>query len=336
MMRSPRFWDRDVDPKSREAASLTRILLTPLAAIYAGMTKRRIAQADPHTLTIPVICVGNISVGGTGKTPVAAALRDRLSAQLPGARIATLSRGYGGSSKGPLKVDFTVHTAGDVGDEALMFSCSGEAWIGADRALAGQAMEQDGVDLIIMDDGHQNPGLHKDLSLIVVDRQSVFGNGHVIPKGPLREPVAVGLSRADAIVLTGSGDMPEELDACPLPIIQSHLVPRSANLPRTYVAFAGIGRPEKFFSTLEQCGASIAETVPFPDHHVYTDSDITYLKALAEKREATLITTEKDFVRLRASQRTGILAFPVRAEFENDDVLDHLLEPLVQRARQAK
>ncbi|MEM5517406.1 tetraacyldisaccharide 4'-kinase [Henriciella sp. AS95] len=335
MMRSPHFWDRDVDPKSREAAPLTRIMLTPLAAVYAGVTKRRIANTEPHKLDIPVLCVGNLSAGGTGKSPVAAAIRDRLSEELPGARIATLSRGYGGTSKGPLKVDFKTHTATDVGDEALMFASSGEAWIGADRAEAGQAMQDDGVDFIIMDDGHQNPGLFKDLSLVVIDRQSVFGNGHVIPKGPLREPVAAGLSRADAIVLTGTGPEPEELDGCPLPIIRSSLVPRSANLPGTYVAFAGIGRPEKFFDTLEECGARLEDSVPFPDHHVYSDRDIAYLTSLAKDREATLITTEKDYVRLKQSQRGDILAFPVLATFENADVLDHLLKPLIERASQA-
>ncbi|MGB3624993.1 MAG: tetraacyldisaccharide 4'-kinase [Henriciella sp.] len=335
MMRAPRFWDRDVDPKSREAAPLTRILLTPVAGLYAAVTRNRIKSADPVKLDIPVICVGNVSAGGTGKSPVAAAIRDRLAAALPGARVATLSRGYGGSEKGPLKVDAAHHSAAEVGDEALMLSATGEAWIGADRAAAGRDMHEAGVDLVIMDDGHQNPGLYKDLSLVTVDRQAVFGNGHVIPKGPLREPVSESLARAHAIVLTGSGDDPAELSDVTLPIIRTRLVPASSHLPGRFLAFAGIGRPEKFFETLKGCGADIAEDVPFPDHHVYSDGDLKYLRELAEARDATLITTEKDFVRLTPEQRTGIVTLPVRIEFENPAELDHLLGPLMERVKQA-
>lgn len=336
MMRPPHFWDRDVDPKSREAAPLTRLMLTPFAHLYASITRSKIKSADPLKLNIPVICVGNVSAGGTGKSPVAAAIRDHLSAALPGARIATLSRGYGGKEKGPLKVDTDSHTAADVGDEALMLSASGEAWIGANRAEAGRAMQADGVDLIIMDDGHQHPGLYKDLSFVTIDRQSVFGNGHVIPKGPLREPVAESLSRAEAIILTGAGDDPAEIAQISLPIIRTRLTPTPTDLAGRFLAFAGIGRPEKFFQALIDCGADVAEEVPFPDHHVYSDSDMRYLRDLAQKREATLITTEKDFVRLKPDNRADIVTLPVRAEFENADALDHLLAPLIEQVKQTQ
>lgn len=335
MMRAPRFWDRDVDPKSREGAPLTRLLLTPAAMLYAEVTRRRIAKADPTRLSIPVICIGNLSAGGSGKSPVAVAIRDRLSAAFPAKRIATLSRGYGGSEKGPLQVDFTSHSAASVGDEALMFSKTGEAWIGADRALAGQAIEADGVDLIIMDDGHQNPGLHKDLSLVVVDGHAVFGNGKVIPKGPLREPVEEGLARADGIILMGAASRPEELDAVRLPILNAALVPATSKLDSEFVAFAGIGRPEKFFDTLTACGASLADAVPFPDHHAYSARDLRYLHDLSRERNAPLITTEKDLARLSPDARDGILTLPVTAEFENWAELDHLLKPVTDRLGEA-
>ena len=330
-MRPPRFWDRDVDPRSREAAPLTRLLLTPLAMLYAGVTERRIAKTQPLRLSIPVICVGNLTAGGTGKSPVAAGLRDMLKARYPGTRIATLSRGYGGALKGPLKVDVSTHTASDVGDEPLMLACSGEAWIGAYRAAAGQAMEADGVDLIIMDDGHQNPSLHKDVSLIVVDSEAGFGNGYVIPKGPLREPVAAGLARADAVIVTGPGDIPEELSGTALPVIRATIQPTAPLQKQAYVAFAGIGRPEKFFDTLEACGSKPLDAVPFPDHHTYSDSDVRYLNELAKQYDAQLITTEKDFVRLREDQRSGIVTLPIRAEFGDRSALDRVLAPVADR-----
>lgn len=329
-MRAPRFWDGDMDPRSREAAPLTRLLLTPFAALYAGVTARRIKTAEPLTLDIPVICVGNLTAGGTGKSPVTAALREYLGQRAPACRVATLSRGYGGKLKGPLKVEPTRHTVADVGDEALMHAQNGEAWIGADRAAAGKAMQDAGVQLIIMDDGHQNPSLHKDLSLIVVDNEAGFGNGFVIPKGPLREPVQAGLSRAQGVILTGRAPAPEALQASPLPLLRTEITPLAVPQAGAYVAFAGIGRPEKFFDTLQACGSKPVDAIPYPDHHVYSESDLSYLRALAAKHEAGLITTEKDFVRLRPDQRSGINTLPVRAVFDDTETLDHLLAPVTQ------
>lgn len=333
MMRAPRFWEANLDPRSREAAPVTRWLLSPLAALYAHATERRIRKADPLRLSIPVICVGNISAGGTGKSPVAAALRDHLKQQFPDTRIATLSRGYGGQVRQALKVDFETHTAADTGDESLMLARTGEAWIGPDRAVAGKAMQDDGVGLIIMDDGHQNPGLHKDLSIVVVDSDAGFGNGFVIPKGPLREPVETGLARADAVIIVGPSDAPDALSGFNGPILRTHITPTTTPVAQTYVAFAGIGRPEKFFDTLTQTGNGPADAVPFADHHVYTSRDLAYLRSLAAQYDATLITTEKDFVRLRPDQREGIHTLPVKAEFAEPAALDKLLAPVAERLK---
>ena len=336
MMRAPRFWDRDIDPRSREAAPLTRLMLTPASMLYASITRRRIANTTAQALDIPVLCIGNLTAGGTGKSPVALAVRDRLSAAHPAKRIATLSRGYGGKLDGPLKVDPGTHTASDVGDEPLMFSMSGEAWIGgSDRAAAGLAMQKDGVDFIIMDDGHQNPGLHKDMSIIVVDSHAVFGNGHVIPKGPLREPVAEGLARAQGIILMGDGERPEELAGTSLPLLRARIVPHLSEITGTYVAFAGIGRPEKFFDTLAESGATVADAVPFPDHHTYTARDLKYLRDLARERQARLITTTKDHARLLPADRNDITAFEVKVSFENWTALDQLLKPVTDRLDKA-
>ncbi|MCR9077943.1 MAG: tetraacyldisaccharide 4'-kinase [Hyphomonadaceae bacterium] len=331
-MREPRFWARDVDPRSREAAPLLRFMLTPFSWLYAEATHRRIARATPLKVRPTVICVGNLTAGGVGKSPIVAALRAHFEATTD-LRVATLSRGYKGKLKGPLKVDPDVHTSEDVGDEPIMLAKSGESWIGADRAATGQDMSNDGVDIIIMDDGHQNPGLHKDLSLIVVDAAAGFGNGHVIPKGPLREPIAEGLARADAIIVMGYGQPPAEVEESNLPVFSAVLAAQSKPSELPYVAFAGIGRPEKFFDTLKAMGADVRDAVPFPDHHKFTDGDLNYLRRLAGDYGATLITTDKDLVRLSAAQQTGILSLPVEVIFDRRADLDKMLENVIKPGR---
>ncbi|MEL7103899.1 MAG: tetraacyldisaccharide 4'-kinase, partial [Pseudomonadota bacterium] len=235
-MREPRFWSREVDPKSREAAPLLRLLLTPLAFGYAEVTRRKIRAADPVEVSAKVICVGNLTAGGVGKSPVVAGLRKRLQSRRS-LRVATLSRGYKGRLKGPLRVDPDIHTAADVGDEPLMLAQSGESWIGVDRAAAGEAMSTDGVDIILMDDGHQNPGLAKDLTFIVVDATAGFGNGFVIPKGPLREPVLEGLSRANAIIIMGDEQEPAILHDVGLPLYRGLVTATDSPPAGRYVAF---------------------------------------------------------------------------------------------------
>lgn len=328
-MREPRFWARDVDPKSREAAPLMRFLLTPLAELYAYITARRIKTRSPTQVTAKVICVGNLTAGGVGKSPVVAHLRARIETQYK-LRVATLSRGYKGKLKGPLQVDPATHSSADVGDEPLMLAHTGESWIGADRAAAGHAMSDAGVDLILMDDGHQNPGLHKDLSLIVVDAMAGFGNGYVIPKGPLREKVAPGLSRADAVILLGEGNAPKILFESGLPMLRAKIAPAEKPEAKPYVAFAGIGRPEKFFDTLTELGLDVRDAVPFPDHHAFDKSDLKYLRQLAAERSATLITTEKDFARLTPEQRRDVDVLPIKLQFDEPELLDKLLSDVIK------
>ncbi|NQY15103.1 MAG: tetraacyldisaccharide 4'-kinase [Henriciella sp.] len=328
-MREPRFWSRDVDPKSREAAPVMRALLTPFAWAYAEITRRKIASAAPVSVPAIVICVGNLTAGGTGKSPVVTELRARLESKL-GLRVATLSRGYKGRLKGPLKVQHGRHTATEVGDEPLMLSATGESWIGADRAAAGQAMCEAGVELILMDDGHQNPGLAKDFTLIVVDAEAGFGNGFVIPKGPLRESVQDGLERADAIIVMGDGNEPAILHDHNLPIFRGQITAGQKPPADRYVAFAGIGRPEKFFDTLQQLGVDLRDSVPFPDHHVFTESDMRYLRRLARDHGAWLITTEKDYVRLSTEMRREIEYLPIQVQFDREADLDSLLEDMIK------
>lgn len=326
-MKAPYFWSAGLDPKSREAAPLTRLLLTPLAMLYTAGIRRKLARAKPETVATRVVCVGNLTVGGVGKTPVVEAIR-RIGTQA-GLRAASLSRGYGGKLEGPLKVDPATHTAGDVGDEPLMLAATGEAWIGRDRAETARAMAADGVQLVVMDDGHQNPSLAKDLSLVVIDAAAPFGNGYVLPKGPLREPVADGLSRAQGVILMGEGKELTAVQKSHLPVLRASLAPSAAVPEGPLVAFAGIGRPVKFFDALKAAGADLREGVPYGDHHAFTAGDLKFLYDLAGSHGARLITTTKDHVRLPAADRARILAFPVEARFEDEAALKALLAPVL-------
>jgi tetraacyldisaccharide 4'-kinase len=326
-MKAPYFWSAGLDPKSREAAPLTRALLSPLAALYIWGIRRKLAKATPARTSIPVICVGNLTTGGVGKTPIVHAIRHHI--ELKGIHAASLSRGYGGSEISPQKIYPTWHTADMCGDEPLLLSQTGESWIGKDRFAGVQLMAFYGTKVAIMDDGHQNPGVVKDLSFVVIDAAAPFGNGYVLPKGPLREPVQDGLARADAVILMGDGDIPERVQQSGLPVLRARIVPSAPAPSGPLVAFAGIGRPQKFFDSLTDHGGEISEAVGYPDHHDYSPKELGFLHKLAKSHGARLITTSKDYVRIHPDVRGGILQFPVTAEFDDIRQLDALLNPLL-------
>ncbi|TRO96945.1 tetraacyldisaccharide 4'-kinase [Glycocaulis profundi] len=326
-MRPPPFWDADA---GRSSGAVTRALLSPLGLIYAAATARRIAKTEPVRAPVPVICVGNITLGGTGKTPVSLALIDRLQAM--GARPAALSRGWKGRLKGPVQVDPETHTVRDVGDEPLLLARAAPAFISADRPAGANAAAQAGADVIVMDDGHQNPTLFKDLSIVVVDGGAGWGVKRVFPAGPLREPVATGLSRADAVIVMTAGpdDVPDyaglELDDLEIPVLTAWLAPAAPPPEGPLMAFAGIGRPQKFFDGLEAAGGTLADASSFPDHHVFTEAELSRLADYAQAHGARLITTEKDWVRLPPEWRERVAAFPVKAVFAEPARIDALLE----------
>lgn len=332
-MKAPHFWSGDLDPRSREAAPLTRLLLTPLSMAYLWALRRKLTRTQPETAPVAVICVGNLTAGGAGKTPVTEAIRNRITER--GLRAASLSRGHGGSHRGPLKVDPAQHVYREVGDEPLLLAQSGDAWIGRERQGAAHAMAAGGAQVIVMDDGHQNPSLKKDLTLIVIDAGAPFGNGHVLPKGPLREKVPEGLARADAVVLMGEGPVPRDVTASGLPVLRARLVAVSTPPAGPLVAFAGIGRPQKFFDSLAEAGGQLADAVPFGDHHPYSKGDLQFLRRLAQDHSARLVTTSKDHVRLPFDVRQEIHAWPVKAEFEDMAALDAVLAPIFKRATQS-
>jgi tetraacyldisaccharide 4'-kinase len=327
-MRPPEFWKADVS--GRDSVVLLRALLTPVSWVYAWAAARRIKTTMPRHAPVPVICVGNFTVGGAGKTPITRALRAKL-----GETAHTLSRGYGGHLPGPLRVTPKM-SAREVGDEPLLHATDGPAWISRDRVAGALAAASTGAHAIIMDDGFQNPTLGKDLSIIVVDPVFGIGNGKVFPAGPLRERLRDGLERANAIVMLdapGGDDGKAENDWLKdfaKPILRARLE-AAAPPPGKYVAFAGLARPEKFFDTLIALGSELEDMVPYPDHHPYSDDNLEFLTRLAAERGATLITTEKDAARLTPEWRTRVTVLPVTARFEDEAALDALLAPI--RAR---
>lgn len=329
-LQPPAFWETQ---EARGSGALTRTLLSPLGSIYAWATARRIRTTTPFKAGIPVICIGNLTLGGTGKTPVTQSLRALLKAEDISAH--TLSRGWKGSLSGPDQVDLETHTAADTGDEPLMLAQDGPAWVAKDRASGASVIQRSGADIILMDDGHQNPTLFKDLSLIVVDAETGWGSGRVFPAGPLREPVQTGLARADGIIIMkpSEGFQPNlrklKLDELDIPVFSAWLEPKSPPPEGPLLAFAGIGRPQKFIDALQASGGEIAETAFFPDHHAYSHGDLTRLSDLAEAHDAIPITTEKDWVRLSPEWRKQITAWPVRARFAEPECLVDMVKSVM-------
>lgn len=321
-MRAPEFWSGEAE--GRDVAPFVQAAMQPLSWIWIAVTAARIASAKPERVDAPVICVGNLTVGGVGKTPIVRALRARLGER--GVKTAVLLRGHGGRLSGPVRVDIS-HLAADVGDEALLHANDGLTVIARDRVAGARLAVEAGAELILMDDGFQNPALAKDASLIVVDARVGFGNGRVVPAGPLREPIKAGLARADAIVrVVNAGEEARSIATGGLPVIDATIQPTGAAPTGPVVAFAGIGRPEKFFATLRASGAEIVDAIPFADHHPYTDDDVAFLTRLAAERGARLVTTEKDHVRLPIAAQSGILHLPVSARFADAAALDAILD----------
>jgi tetraacyldisaccharide 4'-kinase len=322
-MKAPRFWS---DPEATAGA-----LLAPLGLLYdlAGRSLR--AGQKTQTIDVPVICVGNLTAGGAGKTPVAIALAGLLADRDP----AFLTRGYGGRTRGPIQVDCDTHTAADVGDEPLLLARAAPTWVSADRPTGGRIAITAGARLVIMDDGFQNPSLRKDISLIVVDGGTGFGNGRVIPAGPLRETIDAGLTRAGAIVVVGAdrtGIRKSYGDR--LPVFSARVTPTSDAEDlrgRRVLAFAGIGRPEKFFDTFADMDCELVACVPFGDHEPYTPERIMRLCEDAASLKAIPVTTEKDLARMPAEARAMVRALPITIAWDDEaSIVTFLREKLAR------
>lgn len=326
MMRTaPAFWARP--------PGLISELLLPLGAGWAAADRLRRSLARPYWPPVPVVCVGNLVAGGAGKTPVTLALAAHLVSRGIAAHI--VARGYGGRLGGPVRVDPARHDARSVGDEALLLVQRAPCWVARDRADGVRAAVAAGAQIVVLDDGFQNPTIGKNLSLVVVDAAYGFGNGRVIPAGPLRESLARGLARADAAVLLGAEAHPGCLEPLAigraLPILHAFLRPVAGErlAGARVLAFAGIGRPGKLFTTLRELGADLVDTRSFPDHHSYRAGEIDRLFRAAERAQASLITTAKDIVRVPAAKRAAIEVLEVEIRWRDFAALTEVLSGVI-------
>lgn len=329
----PKFWHNPP-----ESPGLTAKLLGPLAWAYAKATSTRVAKHSAHKASVPVICVGNINVGGTGKTPFVIAIVEHL--QELGHAPHVVSRGYKGQLSGPVQVNERSHRATDVGDEPLLLAAFAPTWVARDRAEGVKLAEAAGAEIIILDDGFQNPSVQKDLSIVVVDATHGFGNGRVMPAGPLREPVQIGLKRADILLSLGGEPAQQDFETdwashIDLPRLHGALVPLETGMDwqgLNVLAFAGIGHPEKFFATLADLGANIIHAEPLEDHQELSPALMKRLETEATAKHAQLVTTEKDAVRLPKSFRSKVLTLPVRLRLDDWAELDKALTKLAIKA----
>ena len=337
MMKPPAFWYRP--------AGATAALLEPFGRLYGAVGRMRRAGITPELVGAPVVCVGNLVAGGAGKTPLALAIADTLAGW--GLVPHFLTRGYKGRLPGPLRVTPHLHDAADVGDEALLLAGRAPTWVSADRAATARLAVADGARSLVLDDGFQNPALVYRLSVLVVDGATGFGNRRVIPAGPLRERVEEGLARASALVVmgedqTGIGSEVMEFAAATgghLPVFHARLEPDHAVAEslrgQRVLAFAGIGRPAKFFETLERLGAHIEGRVAFADHQPYGAGQILKLIERAHHHRAQLVTTAKDFVRLPEAVRSKVRVLPVSVAWRSGGAFTRLLAAAVDHREAA-
>ncbi|MBL4719902.1 MAG: tetraacyldisaccharide 4'-kinase [Alphaproteobacteria bacterium] len=325
-MRAPEFW---------RTPSISSALLAPISVLYslAGAIRRQ--TTTPWRAPVPVICIGNLVAGGAGKTPVAMAIATIF--QEFGKNVRFLSRGYGGTLPGPIRVDPDTHQARHVGDEPLLLAKIAPTWVSRERVFGAEAAIEDGAEVIVMDDGFQNPALEKTLSLVVVDGGYGFGNGRVIPAGPLREGLSRGLKRADAIILLGDDTAGAveciQKHSPKTPIIRARLSAVSSAqrfVGEKILAFAGIGRPEKFFQTAREIGAAVIAERAFADHYNYTPDDLAVLAEEAAGMDAILLTTAKDFQRIPEDARSLVEVLDVVVEWREPDAVAALLSNAIK------
>ncbi|MCC6890633.1 MAG: tetraacyldisaccharide 4'-kinase [Hyphomicrobiales bacterium] len=332
-MREPPFWWR---PGSAAGA-----LLAPLGALYGAVAGRRMRRLGARA-AVPVVCIGNLTVGGAGKTPAALAVARLLAAD--GHAPVFLSRGYGGRLAGPVHVEASRHRAAEVGDEALLLARAAPTVVAHDRVRGAEAAVAAGASVIVMDDGFQNPSLVKDCSVLLVDARRGIGNGRVIPAGPLRAPLARQLECAQGLIVVGATAdiaVAAAARARAIPVFRARLLPHPEALAslrgNRLLAYAGIGDPEKFFASLCEAGVAPTVTRSFDDHHRFGAREVRALCGEAEREGLVLVTTEKDLARMQgdavaAPLRARSRAVPVSLAIEDEEGLRKLLRERLRRA----
>jgi tetraacyldisaccharide 4'-kinase len=335
-MREPAFWYRPPSFVSR--------LLSPLGAIYGAVSARRMARAGVSA-GIPVLCIGNYHAGGAGKTPTTLALVKILRSMSEAPFV--VSRGYGGTIEGPVRVDPTSHGAADVGDEPLMMAVSVPVIVSRDRVAGAALARAQGASVVLLDDGFQNPALTKDASLIVIDAARGIGNGYVFPAGPLRAPLEPQVARTDALIVIGEGQAADGIAVAVTerhaPVLRARLVPdensAAALRGQRVLAFSGIGDPARFVATLRNSGVNVIAQRDFPDHHPFTPDEIEQLNSDAAVKSLMLVTTEKDMARIRSDARVAhhadnIFVLPVTLTFDDEAMLRDFIATRLTIARE--
>ena len=316
-MKAPQFW---YEPNTWKAK-----FLYPLGYFYNLLTLLRGKLAKPQSYSCLTICIGNLNVGGTGKTPTTIALAQHFLKK--GLQVHVVSRGYKGKFQGTFLVDPQKHKSDEVGDEPLLMSEFTSVWVSNKRKNGIAAAENAGAQIVLLDDGFQDPSFHKDFSLIVVDGEKGFGNKKCMPAGPLRENIVQGFKRADALVIVGQRIYKFDTFPTHLKIIHSTLKPIETGMnwkEGKYLAFAGIADPSKFFKTLRSLGANLIDCVALSDHQKLDGQVLKRLERKANSAHALLVTTEKDAVRLSNTYRKKVLSLPVRIEFDDKNELENL------------
>lgn len=324
-IKPPSFWYRT----GEQAPPLAEKAIAPLSRLYLAGHKMRQSKGKREKISIPVLCLGNLNAGGAGKTPAALALMKIIRENELAKNPFFLSRGYGGREKGPMRVDPGIHAARDAGDEPLLLAAQAPAVIARDRAAGAHLAVRRGADMIVMDDGLQNPDLEQDVKIAVIDGEMGFGNGKILPAGPLREPLETGLRKADAFILIGEdrrGTVALLPPDKPLFRAATEAADAAFDKSKEYVAFSGIGHPNKFFALLKARGFKVTKELPYPDHYAYGASDLKKLSSLAQAHDAALITTEKDFVRLKTQDCAGISVLRIALKFEDEKAVEVFLK----------
>jgi tetraacyldisaccharide 4'-kinase len=332
---APPFWWENADWRA--------LLLTPLSALYGFAAEWRLTSAKSPKIDLAVLCVGNFTVGGGGKTPTVLALAKHALEM--GLKPGILTRGYGGTEKGPHLVDEAKDSADHVGDEPLLMSFTAPVVVARNRLKGAELLKRYGCDLIIMDDGFQSARLHADCNLLVVDARRGIGNGHVIPAGPLRAPLLAQMRKTDALLVIGKADRAEPVVRAAAraakPVFEAEIKwdDEATIKGRRFLAFAGLADPDKFFDTLQSSGAWVSLTRSFPDHYHYSDDDIQELMQTAETGGLTLVTTEKDAVRFvrgtAAAQRLAdtTMVFQIEIAFDEENTASQLIQGTLDRYR---